>query len=310
MAVNKVADGDPSTAGVGFFRRDGLLYRRWQRPGQDSEALAVEQLVLPLACWPTVLALTHTIPLAGHLGRDKIAQRVLQRFYWPTLFRDVANYCKHCANCQRAGNQKVQRAPLVPLPVIEEPFARIPMDIVGPLPHSRAGHKYILVVCDFATRYPEALPMKTIDAERVAEELVKIFSWVGTSWEILTDQGSNFMSHLRTEIYRLLHIHPIRTTPYHPQTDGLVERFNKTLKALLHKATSDTGKDWDKLLPYLLFTYREAPQALTEFSPFELRYGRAVQGPLDILKETWEADCCSTESVVLHVLAMRTSWRV
>lgn len=226
MAVNKVADGDPSTAGVGFFRRDGLLYRRWQRPGQDSEALAVEQLVLPQACRPTVLALAHTIPLAGHLGRDKIARRVLQRFYCPTLFRDVANYCKHCANCQRAGNQKVRRAPLVPLPVIEEPFARIAMDIVGPLPHSRAGHKYILVVCDYATHYPEALPMKTIDAERVAEELVKIFSWVGIPREILTDQGNNFTSHLLTEIYHLLHIHPIRTTPYHPQTDGLVERFN------------------------------------------------------------------------------------
>ena len=186
----------------------------------------MEQLVLPQACRPTVLALAHTIPLAGHLGRDKIARRVLQRFYCPTLFRDVANYCKHCANCQRAGNQKVRRAPLVPLPVIEEPFARIAMDIVGPLPRSRAGHKYILVVCDYATHYPEALPMKTIDAERVAEELVKIFSWVGIPREILTDQGNNFTSHLLTEIYHLLHIHPIRTTPYHPQTDGLVERFN------------------------------------------------------------------------------------
>ena len=86
VAVNKVADGDPSTAGEGFFRRDGLLYRRWQWPGQDSEALAVEQLVLPQACWPTVLALTHTIPLAGHLGRDKTARRVLQQFYWPTNY--------------------------------------------------------------------------------------------------------------------------------------------------------------------------------------------------------------------------------
>ena len=100
VAANNAADGDPSTAGVGSFRRDGLLYRRWQPPGQDSEALAVEQLVPPQACRPTVLALAHTIPLAGHLGRDKTTRRVLQRFYWPTLFRDVANYCKHCADCQ------------------------------------------------------------------------------------------------------------------------------------------------------------------------------------------------------------------
>ena len=144
-----------------------------------------------------------------------------------------------------------------------------------------------------------------MQSECMAEELVKIFSRVGIPREILTDQGSNFTSHLLTEIYRLLHIHPIRTTPYHPQTDGLVERFNKTLKALLCKATSDIGKDWDKLLPYLLFAYREVPQASTGFLPFELLYGRAVRGPLDILKETWEADHRSTESVVSHVLAMR-----
>ena len=76
--------------------------------------------------------------------------------------------------------------------MIGEPFAQIAMDIVGPLPRSWAGHKYTLVVCDYATRYPEAVPMKTIDAERVAEELVKIYSRVGIPREILTDQGSNF----------------------------------------------------------------------------------------------------------------------
>ena len=84
-----------------------------------------------------------------------------------------------------------------------------------------------------------------------------------------------------------------------------MERFNKTLKSLLRKATSDIGKDWDKLLPFLLFAYREVPQASTGFSPFELLYGRAVRGPLDVLKETWEAEQRSTESVVSHVLAMR-----
>ena len=147
--------------------------------------------------------------------------------------------------------------------------------------------------------------MRSIDAELVAEELVKLFAHVGIPHEILTDQGSNFTSRLLTEIYRLVQVHPIRTTPYHQKTDGLVERFNKILKSLLQKVTMDTGKDWDKLLPYLLFAYREVPQATTGFSPFKLLYGRPVRGPLDILRETWEASPCSTESVVSHVLAMR-----
>lgn len=86
------------------------------------------------------------------------------------------------------------------------------MDIVGPLPRSRAGHKYILVVCDFATRYLEEVPVKLIDAKQVADELVKIFSQMGIPCEILTDQGSNFTSQLLTEVYRLLHVYPICTT--------------------------------------------------------------------------------------------------
>ena len=88
----------------------------------------------------------------------------------------------------------------------------------------------------------------------------------------------------------MLQVHPIKTTPYHPQTDGLVERLNQTLKSMLKKAAIGEGKDWDKLIPYLLFAYREVPQSSTGFSPFELLYGRAVRGPLDILRETWEAD--------------------
>ena len=96
------------------------------------------------------------------------------------------------------------------------------MDIVGPLPRSSRGNKYVLVVCDYATRYPEAIAMRSVEAERVAEELVTLFAKVGIPEEILTDQGTNFTSRLLKELYQLLHI---RTSPYHPQTDGLVEAF-------------------------------------------------------------------------------------
>ena len=143
------------------------------------------------------------------------------------------------------------------------------MDVVGPLPRSRAGHRYVLVVCDYATRYPEAVAMRSVDAEHVSEELVRIFSRVGIPKEILTDQGTNLTSELLAEMYRLLHIDSLRTSPYHPQTDGMVERFNGTLKEMLRKCASEDGKDWDRVLPYVLFPYREAPQESTGFSPFE-----------------------------------------
>ena len=136
----------------------------------------MEQLVLPKKCREDVLKIAHDIPLAGHMGKEKTARRILQRFYWPTLYVDVAKFCKACMVCQKFSRHKARRAPLIPLPVIEEPFKRIAMDIVGPLPRSSSGQRYILVVCDYATRYPEAIPLKSIDASHIAEQLVTLFS--------------------------------------------------------------------------------------------------------------------------------------
>lgn len=104
--------------------------------------------------------------------------------------------------------------------------------------------------------------MRAVDAESVADELVKMFSRVGIPGEILTDQGLNFTSQLLTEMYRLLHIQPIRTTPDHPQTEGLIERFNQMLKSTLRRFATQKEKNWDKLIPYILFAYREVPQRL------------------------------------------------
>eukprot|EP00731_Ephydatia_muelleri_P025636 Em0017g719a len=223
-----------------------------------------------------------------HLGKNKTAKRILRRFYWPTLYRDVEEFCECCRICQKASRLKGSKAPLIPLPIVTEPFRRVAMDIVETLPRTKSGNRYILVMSDYATRYPEAVPVKAIDVEHIAEELVKIFARVGIPEEILTDLGSNFTSQLLAEIYQLLHVHPIRTTPYHPQTDGLVERFNKTLKEMLRKVAADDGANWDKWVPYLLFAYREVPQDST-----------------DILKESWKEPNKCGDNVVSYVLAMQ-----
>lgn len=126
------------------------------------------------------------------------------------------------------------------------------MDIVGPLEKSSAGYQYILVVCDYATRFPEAFPLRSVTTPKLISALVQLFSRVGIPEEILTDQGTNFTSNLMRRLHKELGITAIRNSPYHPETDGLVERFNQTLKRMLRKFVSDTGKDWDKWLPFLL----------------------------------------------------------
>ena len=121
---------------------------------------------------------------------DNTRDRVLARFYWPGIKRDIEQYCQACPECQRVAPRATVRNPLIPMPIIETPFDQIALDIVGPLPKTSRGHRYILVLVDYATRYPEALPLRAA----VAKELLLLFSRVGIAREILTDQGSCFMS--------------------------------------------------------------------------------------------------------------------
>ena len=249
----------------------------------------LKQIVVPLKFRDKLLQIAHDVPLGGHLGNRKTRQRILQSFFWPGIFIDVAHYCRTCAVCQKTVKKgKVFKAPLISVPPMDEPFARIAMDIVGPLVRSEKGNRFILVVCDYGTKYPVAIPLKTIDAETVANALIDIFSRTGIPREILSDQGSNFMSATIKHLCSLLHIKKLKTSPYHPQANGLVENFNGTLKKMLKCYSDETAKDWDKNIPCVLFAYREAKHETTGFSPFEMLYGRHVRGPLSIVKEEWE----------------------
>lgn len=301
----KVSTAHNQTAKIGgsvYAIHNAILYQ-----GEESDS---RRLVVPSSCRSLVLHLAHTIPWAGHLGHYKTYLRLASRFFWPSMYSDVQTYCKSCPECQKTSAvRKSDRVPLQAMPVITTPFKRIAMDIVGPLEKSAAGYQYILVICDYATRFPEAFPLRSVTTPKLISALVQLFSRVGIPEEILTDQGTNFTSRLMKQLHREMGITAIRTSPYHPETDGLVERFNQTLKRMLRKFVSDTGKDWDKWLPFLLFAYREVPQASTGFSPFELLYGWPVQGPLDLLKQKWEdpgaEKVTEGKGVVHYVLQMR-----
>uniref|UniRef100_A0A9J8BLY2 Gypsy retrotransposon integrase-like protein 1 n=1 Tax=Cyprinus carpio carpio TaxID=630221 RepID=A0A9J8BLY2_CYPCA len=254
-----------------------------------------------------ILHLGHTIPWSGHLGRQKTYERVSQRFLLAKkMYQDVQDYCKTCTECQMvAPVRTADRSYLQPLPIIGTPFERIGMDIIGPLVKSSSGHQFALVICDYATRYPEVYPLRSVQVKHIVRCLVDLISRVGVPSEIITDQGTNFMAKVMKLLYKQLGIQGIRTTPFHPQTDGLVERFNGTLKNMLKKFVDESGRDWDKWIPFLLFAYREVPQCSTGFSPFELLFGRQVRGPLDVLKEGWTSEEPAQCSIASYILQMR-----
>ncbi|KAL1254106.1 hypothetical protein QQF64_016335 [Cirrhinus molitorella] len=292
-SITAVGDGKET-----YCIQQGILYRQLG---------PVTQLVVPQCVREVVLTLGHSIPWAGHLGKRKTIARIRKYFYWPGLNAEVAQYCRSCPECQKVSIQSPCRVPLQPLPIIGTPFERLGMDVIGPVERSRSGNRFMLVVTDYATRYPEVFSLKSIKAKYVATCLMQLFSRVGFPSEILTDQGTNFMSTLLKQVYKLLGIKSLRTTPFHPQTDGLTERFNQTLKQMLRKFVCDSGTDWDQWLPYLLFAYREVPQSSIGFSPFELLYGHEVRGPLALLREIWEGDQRRGEAIniVSYVVQMR-----
>lgn len=165
----------------------------------------VTHLIVPSCCCPLVLHLAHTVPWAGHLGQQKTYACISSHFYWPTLYTDVKTHCNTCAICQKTSAVSQRgRAPLQPFPVISAPWT-----LWGPLEKSSAGHRYILVVSDYATRYPEAFPLRSITTPKIIHALVQLFSRVGIPEEILTDQGTNFMSRLMGQLNKQLGIKAI-----------------------------------------------------------------------------------------------------
>ena len=154
-------------------------------------------------------------------------------------------------------------------------------------PNTVNKNKYIVTLVDYATRYPEAVALSSIETETVAEALVSIFSRAGVSKEVLMDMESQFTSALIKEVGRLLSFKHLVMSPYHPICNGLVERFNGTLKKMLTKMFAERPKAWEKYIDPLLFAYRGAPQESLGFSPFELIYGWPVRGPMQVTRVLW-----------------------
>ena len=269
-----------------FYKKNGLLYRKHQ---ETKTGRSFNQLVVPKELRRQVMSVNHESAFSGHLGAKKTEVRILPNFFWPGLRQDVIRFCRSCDVCQRTVKRgSVRKVPLGSMPLIDTPFKRVAVDIVGPIaPPSEAGHRYILTLVDYATRYPEAVPLKKNTTEAVAEALLDIYSRVGIPEEVLTDQGTQFMSECMQEVSRLLSIKGLTSTPYHPICNGLVERWNGTLKSMLKRLCQDQPKQWHRLINPVLFAYREVPQESTGFSPFQLLYGRSVRGPGTILKELW-----------------------
>ncbi|KAL5020695.1 hypothetical protein ScPMuIL_002223, partial [Solemya velum] len=262
---------------VCYFRRSGVLMRKWRPPDVSPEEdwKVVNQIVVPPRYRQDILSLSHDVPMAGHLGVTKTYNRILDHFFWPKLKRDVANFCRSCHTCQVVGkpNQKIPVAPLHPIPAFEEPFSRVIIDCVGPLPKTKSGNEYLLTIMCASTRFPEAIPLRNIKAPNIVKALVKFFTLVGLPKAVQSDQGSNFMSGIFQQVMYQLQIKQYKSSAYHPESQGALERFHQTLKNMMRSYCFENKRDWDEGIHMLLFGVRESVQESLGFSPFELVFG-------------------------------------
>ena len=263
--------------------KDGVLFREWEDvPGKGRNKCL--QFVIPQDMVRSILQQFHDAPSGSHLSVAKTLNKISSRFYWPGQRRDVVNWCKSCELCAAHKSPPRKRKAKLQTELSSHPFQRVAMDILGPLPQSVRGSKYILVIGDYFTKWIEAVAIPNMEAVTVAEAFVFQFvSRVGVPDFLHTDQGRNFESALLKAVCTLLGVSKTRTSPYHPQSGGLIERFNRTLLSLLSMATKQDEHNWDLHLPLVMLAYRTSVQESAGCTPFELVFGRDARLPADVM---------------------------
>nr|WPV71156.1 MAG: replicase [Ips erranti-like virus 3] len=258
-----------------------LLKRKWESPDGKEERL---QVVLPRNRVSDVLKEAHNGIGGGHFGINKTLNKVRERFYWLQSRSDVEDWCRRCADCFSSKGPKTRSRGCMKQYNVGAPFERIAVDVAGPFPKTNSGNRYVLVAMDYFSKWPEVYAIPNQEAATVAEVLVdNFFCRFGVPRELHSDQGRNFESAVFTEVCDRLGIKKTRTTPLHPQSDGMVERFNRTLDNYLRTVVDNNQTDWDQHIPLFLMAYRSAVHDSTGKTPASVVFGRELRLPMDLL---------------------------
>ena len=234
-----------------------------------------------------ILRENHDLPIAGHLGSVRMLKRIQEKYYWKGMRHDVENYVKTCSLCQEnKALRKTNRAPMQITTTSNAPFQRVALDIVGPLPESgTAKLKYIMTLQDDLTKFCAAYPLRGVSAEETSDCLLHFISMFGIPKMILTDQGTNFTAELFKKTCEFLKIKQLWSTPYHPQTQGALERSHSTLKEYLKSYVNENQDNWPRYVFTAMLAYNTAVHCTTHYTPYELIFGHKAFIPDSIYDE-------------------------
>ena len=234
--------------------------------------------VVPMSWRRSIFSMMHNL---SHAGPKPTIRAISSRYVWKGMKKEVREWVKSCHACQSSKISRHTKSPLVEFPKPSRRFGDIHVDLVGPLPPSE-GKSYLLTVVDRFTRWPEAIPITNAHAITCARALLR--TWIsrfGVPNSIVSDQGPQFTSHLWKELHQVLGIQQNHTTAYHPQANGMVERFHRTLKAALKARL--TGPKWMDELPLVLLGIRSTWKEDTQASPAMMTYCANLRVPGDFI---------------------------
>ena len=258
-----------------FSMVDGILYF------VDSKKGSNRRVVLPKHLQQKVMEEAHGGTFGGHFCGPRLYAMLARHWWWENMYSSVLLFCKACAECAIAtGGSHPGRPPLSPIPV-QRPFQIMGVDLME-LPMTTRGNKYVLVFQDLFTKWPMVYPLPDQKTEHIVKILVEeIVPFFGVPEALLSDRGTNLLSNLMLDVCKLLGIQKLNTTAYHPQCDGMVERFNRTLKSMLRKHAAKLGNQWDRYLPGVLWAYRNTPHDSTLEKPSFLLFGMDCRSPTE-----------------------------
>ena len=245
----------------------------------DPKKESRRRIVVPAHLKRKLLTETHCSVMGGHFSGKRLYNTLAVHWWWDGMYVDSIQFVQNCPECTIvAGGSKVCRPPLHPIPV-QRPFQILGIDIME-LPKTAAGNKYVIVLQDFLTKWPMIFAASDQKAQRIAHLLVEeVVPFCGVPEAVLSDRGTNLLSCLVQDVCGLLGIKKLNTTSYHPQCDGMVERLNRTLKAMLRKHASQFGTQWDVYLPGVVWAYRNTIHESTGEKPSFFLFGIDLRTP-------------------------------
>ena len=267
-----------------FLDTENILWRNRSATGSRA------QLVVPMSLRDTILNDSHHTTYGGHFGMTHTHRKIQLHYFWPGMSDFVRDRITACHKCIARKSPVNRHQPMGHVPVSGR-FERVAMDLLDISVISAKGYKSILVVCDYFTKYTEAYPLKDKTARSVADTLMDI--WLpryGFPMFLHSDQGKEFDNTMIHKLSELLGTVKTKTTPYHPRSDGLVERFNRTLLAMLAMFVSREHDNWDDLLPFMMLAYNTTVHTTTGFTPYRLVSGEECNLPGNLVHRELRPD--------------------